>query len=80
MNLVNLLLHIGAAAETAEDAEKLVADLVAKKPVGADAVALLQQIAGLVGDAIFPLPAPLTEQIAEGIINQLIAAVQSLKL
>lgn len=75
MNILNLLLHIGAAAETGEEAVKMIEDLLSKQPLGPDAVKFLQDLSGLVGDAIFPLPAPLTVDIAEEIIAQIVSVI-----
>ncbi len=75
MNILNLLLHIGAVVGEAKDAEQMISDLLAKKPIGQDAVDALKDLGALLGDEIFPLPAPITVDIAEQVINQIISVI-----
>lgn len=75
MNILNLLLHIGAVVGEVKDTEQMVADLVAKRPAGQDAVNALKDLGALLGDEIFPLPAPLTVDIAEQVINQIVGVL-----
>jgi hypothetical protein len=71
MSPIAILLHIGGIISVVKDAEKSIADIIAKKSVGADVALLVDDLCALFTSGLLNIPGATASEIT--------AALQSLK-
>jgi hypothetical protein len=74
-SVLTLLLHLGSLVGDARDVEGLVADLFAKKSVGADITKVLGDLAALFANGVLPLPPGLTASEVAAAFTSLLSAL-----